>query len=166
MEALQPPGSFKIRGIGLACQTHAQAGKRRFVSSSGGNAGLAVADNADDAAFLRANAAVLQNLAKLSEVKVFDDAAAWEKEAQNAPVSVVGGARLALFVEIDVAAEKVRLSKEATRLQGEITKANAKLGNEAFVAKAPPAVIEQEKKRVADFGATLARIQEQLARLG
>ena len=127
---------------------------------------LAVADNADDAAFLRANAAVLQNLAKLSEVKVFDDAAAWEKEAQNAPVSVVGGARLALFVEIDVAAEKVRLSKEATRLQGEITKANAKLGNEAFVAKAPPAVIEQEKKRVADFGATLARIQEQLARLG
>ena len=127
---------------------------------------LAVADNADDAAFLLANAAVLQNLAKLSEVKVFDDAAAWEKEAQNAPVSVVGGARLALFVEIDVAAEKVRLSKEATRLQGEITKANAKLGNEAFVAKAPPAVIEQEKKRVADFGATLARIQEQLARLG
>ena len=90
---------------------------------------LAVADNAEDAAFLRANAAVLQNLAKLSEVKVFDDAAAWEKEAQNAPVSVVGGARLALFVEIDVAAEKVRLSKEATRLQGEITKANAKLGN-------------------------------------
>ena len=65
-----------------------------------------------------------------------------------------------------MAAEKVRLSKEATRLQGEITKANAKLGNEAFVAKAPPAVIEQEKKRVADFGATLARIQEQLARLG
>ena len=43
MEALQPPGSFKIRGIGLACQTHAQAGKRRFMSSSGGNAGLAVA---------------------------------------------------------------------------------------------------------------------------
>ena len=127
---------------------------------------LAVADNADDAAFLRANAAVLQNLAKLSEVKVFDDAAAWEKEAQNAPVSVVGGARLALFVEIDVAAEKVRLSKEATRLQGEITKANAKLGNEAFVAKARPAAVEQEKQRVADFGATLARIQEQLARLG
>ena len=34
------------------------------------------------------------------------------------------------------------------------------------MAKAPPAVIEQEKKRGADFGATLARIQEQLARLG
>jgi valyl-tRNA synthetase len=127
---------------------------------------LAVADNADEAQFLRANAAVLQNLAKLSEVKVFDDATAWAKEAQNAPVSVIGAARLALFVEIDVAAEKARLSKEATRLAGEITKANAKLSNEAFCAKAPAAVLEQEKKRVADFGATLARIQEQLNRLG
>ncbi len=127
---------------------------------------LAVADTAEDAAFLRANAAVLQNLAKLSEVKVFDDAPAWAAAAQAAPVNVVGSARLALFVEIDVAAEKARLSKEAARLAGEIAKANGKLGNEAFVAKAPPAVIEQEKKRVADFGATLSRIQEQLARLG
>ncbi|WP_349335472.1 valine--tRNA ligase [Delftia sp. DS1230] len=127
---------------------------------------LAVASSADEAQFLRTNAAVLQNLAKLSEVKVFDDEAAWAQAAQAAPVCVVGEARLALFVEIDVAAEKARLSKEAARLEGEITKANAKLGNEAFVAKAPPAVIDQEKKRVADFGATLIRIQEQLARLG
>jgi len=43
LDALQQPGSFKIRGIGLACETHARAGKRRFVSSSGGNAGIAVA---------------------------------------------------------------------------------------------------------------------------
>lgn len=43
MEALQPSGSFKLRGVGLACQTHAQRGARRFVSSSGGNAGIAVA---------------------------------------------------------------------------------------------------------------------------
>ncbi|HEV7318961.1 MAG TPA: pyridoxal-phosphate dependent enzyme [Ensifer sp.] len=43
MDALQPPGSFKIRGVGAACEFHAQNGKRRFVSSSGGNAGMAVA---------------------------------------------------------------------------------------------------------------------------
>lgn len=43
MEALQPPGSFKIRYIGLACQTPARSGKPRFIASSGGNAGLAVA---------------------------------------------------------------------------------------------------------------------------
>ena len=126
---------------------------------------LAVADTPDDAQFLRTNAAVLKNLAKLSDVQVFDDAAAWAQAAQTAPVSVVGSLRLALFVEIDVAAEKARLSKEAARLQGEIAKANGKLSNEAFCAKAPAAVLEQEKKRVADFSATLERIQEQLARL-
>ncbi|UTD29493.1 pyridoxal-phosphate dependent enzyme [Bradyrhizobium sp. WD16] len=43
MDALQPCGSFKIRGIGAVCQYHAQKGKRRFISSSGGNAGIAVA---------------------------------------------------------------------------------------------------------------------------
>ncbi len=127
---------------------------------------LVMGDNAEAAEFLRANAAVLKNLAKLSDVKVFEDEAAWQAEAQSAPVSVVGDARLALFVEIDVEAEKARLTKEAKRLEGEIAKANGKLSNEAFCAKAPAPVLEQEKKRVADFGATLARIQEQLARLG
>jgi L-serine/L-threonine ammonia-lyase len=43
LEAMQPPGSFKIRGIGLACQEYLRRGARRFISSSGGNAGIAVA---------------------------------------------------------------------------------------------------------------------------
>lgn len=43
LESLQPPGSFKIRGVGAACQAYHARGARRFVSSSGGNAGLAVA---------------------------------------------------------------------------------------------------------------------------
>lgn len=43
LESLQPTGSFKLRGIGLACQHHARRGAKRFVSSSGGNAGIAAA---------------------------------------------------------------------------------------------------------------------------
>ncbi len=43
MEALQPSGSFKTRGIGHACETYKARGARRFISSSGGNAGYAVA---------------------------------------------------------------------------------------------------------------------------
>jgi L-serine/L-threonine ammonia-lyase len=43
MESAQPSGSFKIRGIGYACEQHAARGAQRFISSSGGNAGLAVA---------------------------------------------------------------------------------------------------------------------------
>jgi L-serine/L-threonine ammonia-lyase len=43
LEALQPPGSFKIRGIGALCENLKRQGVDRFVSSSGGNAGIAVA---------------------------------------------------------------------------------------------------------------------------
>ena len=43
MEALQPSSSFKLRGIGHACETYAARGARRVVASSGGNAGLAAA---------------------------------------------------------------------------------------------------------------------------
>ena len=43
MEALQPSGSFKLRGIGHACRTYLSQGARAFISSSGGNAGIAVA---------------------------------------------------------------------------------------------------------------------------
>ena len=125
-----------------------------------------IAGQASEAAFLQQSAPLLQALAKLSEVRVFEDDAAWSAAAQAAPVAVVGGARICLHMEIDVAAEKVRLGKEAARLQGEIAKALAKLGNEAFVAKAPPAVIAQERKRVADFEATLAKLSDQLSRLG
>jgi valyl-tRNA synthetase len=119
-----------------------------------------------DNAFMNSVAPVLQSLAKLSEVKVFDTEAEWIAAAQAAPVAVVGEARLCLFIEVDAAAEKIRLSKEVARLEGEITKANAKLGNEAFVAKAPQAVLDETRKRVADFGATLDKIRQQLQRLG
>ncbi|WP_332813516.1 valine--tRNA ligase [Ramlibacter sp.] len=118
-----------------------------------------------DAAFLREVAPVLQALARLSEVKVFDEEAAWAAAAKAAPVAVVGEARLCLFMEIDVAAEKARLAKESARIEGELAKARGKLANQAFVAKAPAAVIEQERRRIADFGTTLDRLREQLARL-
>ena len=118
-----------------------------------------------DQDFLNRWAAVLQALSKLSEVQIFQDESAWTQAAQAAPVAVVGATRLCLFMKVDIEAEKLRLGKEATRLQTEITKAQHKLGNEAFVAKAPPAVIEQEQKRLSDFSNTLAKIQEQLAQL-
>ncbi len=119
-----------------------------------------------DATFMRQAAPVLQALAKLSEVKVFDDEASWAAASKSAPVAVAGEARMCLYMEIDVAAEKARIGKEVARLQGELAKAGAKLANEAFVAKAPPAVIDQERKRIADFSATLGKLEDQLKRLG
>ena len=59
-----------------------------------------------------------------------------------------------------------RLAKEIARLESEIAKAMAKLENAAFVAKAPPEVLAQSHQRVAEFGDTLAKVREQLQRLG
>jgi valyl-tRNA synthetase len=119
-----------------------------------------------DNSFLNEAAPVLKTLGKLAEVKVFEDETTFEAATRQSPVVVEGGARLALHVEIDVEAEKLRLGKEITRLEGELTKAQAKLSNESFVARAPAAVVAQEKQRIADFTAALERLRGQLARLG
>ena len=119
-----------------------------------------------EAQFMNGIAAVLRALAKLSEVRVYTQESQWLQAAQAAPVAVVAGARLCLFMEIDVQAEKLRLGKEIARLEGEINKAKAKLGNESFVARAPAAVIEQERSRLAGFETTLSKIQTQMTRLG
>jgi len=84
----------------------------------------------------------------------------------DAPVSVVGDWRVMLHVEVDREAEKARLDKEIARLEGEIAKANGKLSNASFVDKAPAAVVEQERKRLVDFGSTLDKLRTQRARLG
>ena len=118
-----------------------------------------------DTDFVAGAAYVLQALAKLSEVKVYADAAAWQTAAATSPTAVVGDARLCLFMQVDAGAEMLRIGKEVARLEAEITKANSKLGNEAFVAKAPAAVLAQERGRVADFSAALAKLREQLQRL-
>jgi valyl-tRNA synthetase len=118
-----------------------------------------------DTEFMTQSSAVIKALAKLSEVKVFDDEATWAAAAQAAPVAIIGEAKVCLHMEVDVAAEKLRLGKEITRLDGELVKVQAKLANEAFVSKVPPAVLAQEQKRLADFSATLDKLNAQLARL-
>jgi valyl-tRNA synthetase len=125
-----------------------------------------VANTATEGEFLKSAAPVLQALAKLNEVKLFEDQAAWAAAAQASPVAVVGEARICLHMEVDVVAEKLRLGKEVTRLEEQISKAQIRLGNEAFVAKAPATVLEQERKRMNDFSATLVKMREQLVRLG
>jgi len=118
-----------------------------------------------DGAFVLAATPLLKVLAKVSEVQIHTDEAAYAQATLNAPVVEFGGTRLALHVEIDVAAETERLRKEITRLEGEITKGTAKLSNESFVARAPAAVVAQEQARMAEFTATRDRLQAQVHRL-
>jgi valyl-tRNA synthetase len=84
----------------------------------------------------------------------------------DAAVAVSSGVRVMLKVEIDVAAEKERLSKEIAKLDIEITKAETKLANPAFADKAPAAVVAQERERLAGFQQKQATMEAQLRKLG
>ncbi|MGN6318429.1 valine--tRNA ligase [Trinickia sp.] len=106
-----------------------------------------------------------QALARLAEVRIMADEATLDAQSQGAPIAIVGGDKLALLVEIDAAAERERLGKEIARLDAEIAKCKAKLENQAFVAKAPVAVVEQEQKRLSQYQDTIAKLSAQLARL-
>jgi valyl-tRNA synthetase len=63
---------------------------------------------------------------------------------------------------IDKEAELARLSKAAEKLQGDMKRTQGKLGNESFVSKAPAAVIDKEKAKLADGQMQLKKIQEQV----
>ncbi len=67
---------------------------------------------------------------------------------------------------IDVDAEKARLNKEITRLQADIERINAKLGNPAFADKAPAAVVQKERERLAEVSVALEKLQAQLRQFG
>jgi valyl-tRNA synthetase len=104
-------------------------------------------------------------LAKLSEVKIYNDESALEKDAPGAPIALVGDLKLLLKIEVDVAAERIRLGKEIERLANEIQKAKAKLTNESFVARAPAEVVAQEKQRLAGFEQNHQKLVAQLERI-
>ncbi|MFZ3323190.1 MAG: valine--tRNA ligase [Usitatibacter sp.] len=116
---------------------------------------------ADYPAFLPRYQSQISAIARLSEVHFVD-----ALPAKDSPVSVTAHGKVMLHVEIDRAAEKIRLSKEAERLATEIAKARTKLDDDAFVQKAPPHVVDQMKKRLAEFEAKHADVRTQLGKLG
>ncbi|MFZ2540409.1 MAG: valine--tRNA ligase [Gallionella sp.] len=103
----------------------------------------------------------IQALGKHSEVRVLD-----KLPDTGAPVAINEKFSMMLNIEIDAAAERERLDKEIARLSGEIVKAQGKLGNASFVERAPVQVVEQERKRMEEFSATISQLQAQRGKLG
>jgi valyl-tRNA synthetase len=111
--------------------------------------------------YLPGHAATLVALARLSELEFID-----AFPHHDAPIAVTGSAKFMLHVEIDKDAERKRLAKEIEKLDSEVAKATAQLGNASFVQRAPPAIVDQMRKRLADFEAKRADLRTQLGKLG
>jgi valyl-tRNA synthetase len=116
--------------------------------------------SAEERTSLAATKSFVLPLAKLSAFTIIDTL-----PQTDAPVVVAGGSKLMLHIEVDPAAERARLSKEKARLEAEVAQVQSKLGNEAFVARAPAPVVAQERARLADRQATLEKLEQQLKRL-
>lgn len=116
--------------------------------------------DAVDAARVAKFAASLKFLLKLDAV----DTIAGEPPA--AAPAVVGDLQLFVPLEglVDLDAERTRLDKEIAKVSGEKDKSEAKLAK--FGGNVPPAVVEQERQRLADWTTKLAALQEQRGRLG
>jgi valyl-tRNA synthetase len=106
--------------------------------------------------------AVLKRLARLAGISEADAV------PEGAVQTVLGETILALPLAdvIDVAAEKARLAKDIGKVEGEIKKISGKLGNQGFLDKAPQAVIDENKARLAEEEARRDKLQSALARLG
>jgi valyl-tRNA synthetase len=81
--------------------------------------------------------------------------------AAGVPVAVTPLGELFLIIATaDKAAERERLDKEIARLEGELRTVNAKLSNASFVERAPSAVVEEHRKRKADFTEQLSQLRQ------
>ncbi len=118
--------------------------------------------SAEDRTRLAALDASLRFLARLDSIEML------EGEAPASATALVG--ELQVFIPlaglIDLDAEKARLAKELKRIEAEIGKCRGKLASDTFVANAPPAVVEQERQRLADWQAQQAALAAQLEKLG
>lgn len=100
----------------------------------------------------------LPMMARLSEAQQVERL----PETDDAPVAVCQGARLMLKVEVDKAAERLRLHKEAEKLQKKIDKIDAKLSKPGYAEKAPAHLVEKDRLELAELEEKMTQISKQL----
>jgi len=107
---------------------------------------------------------VIQSLLNAEPLRV--DSAYAPRKGTPAARSAMGEVFLPLDGLVDVEAEKDRLQKQLTKIESEIEKVNAKLGNPNFVEKVPPEVLQENKDRLADWQEKEAQTRGALEYLG
>jgi len=118
---------------------------------------------ADDAAW----ATITANLAKITRMIGADEIVRQDNvEGAPATVTPLGTLAVDLAANMDIGAEKARLSKELESLTKHITGTTARLANKAFTDKAPPAVIEGARKQLADQQAKHDELERLLKAMG
>ena len=120
-----------------------------------------VAKDATAKTLLQSNRDKLSSMAGLAEITFADDAG-----DRTGSLTSLGTVLLELTGTVDVAAEKVRLAKELTKLEQAVAAGEAKLTNEVFVSKAPPKILEGARKQLDDAKAKRDEIARMLATLG
>jgi valyl-tRNA synthetase len=90
-----------------------------------------------------------------------------EQEPNNSKTFISGTEKyfVVLQQQIDVAAERTKLNTELEYQRGFVRSVEAKLSNERFVSGAPAAVVESERKKLADGIARIAILEESIAKL-
>ena len=107
--------------------------------------------------------ALICNLARLENLQALNDLPVSKDMVQT--VSREATILIPLKGVVDFEAERARLQKELEALNKNLESYARKLGNESFVAKAPAAVVEEEKRRQAEALDNKAKVEEALARI-
>ncbi|MBL7222026.1 MAG: valine--tRNA ligase [Phycisphaerae bacterium] len=106
------------------------------------------------------NIALIEAQAGLGEITIGDAATA---QPPNSAAVTGGGVRIFLLDVIDASAEIARLTKQAETLEKGIAGIEGKLGNENFVKRAKPEVVEGERQRLESLKRDLQTVQQALA---
>ncbi|MBK5941985.1 valine--tRNA ligase [Halochromatium roseum] len=105
----------------------------------------------------------LDFLARTESIRLLDD----ETEAPESAIALVGAMKILIPMAglIDKDAELKRLDKEIAKLKADIERIEGKLANPNFVDKAPAAVVDKERERVAEQQAALDNLSQQRERI-
>ena len=118
---------------------------------------------ASDLEFANRNVHLLARVGRVESVDTVPEG----EEAPPAATALLGNMRIHVPMAglVDVESERTRIGKQLNKASQDLEKAKAKLSNENFVSNAPPAVVTQERERVAEFEQQIQNLEEQFQRL-